>query len=677
MQSIPIKLTREIIMAKTKPIRDPVHNYIPTTQIEISIIDRPDFQRLRFILQNSSAYLTYPSNTNTRFLHSLGVMHLSGLFFSKALENSNCNTLVNFIKSAENILRKSPLTAHVPKKTFVKTWSKILGNACRFAHDPLHGDRAVFLFNNDKYTIKVGNKKLAEDLEYDPCYVINTFWQALRLTALIHDMGHMPMSHLFESAIDHCKIYSPKSISSAVQNEFGSREKRYIELLAEESIRNEVQKQIESKDIKLHELRGLSLFRKFKVEATEEGGTTPHEDISYYSLIYYLAETIFSLRPTKPADEEEEDHYRTLRCLHGVVSGELDADRLDYCLRDPQASGLEYGAVDAQRIIDNMMLSESDDGIFSILPTDKALSAIESFFHQRYLVYNYLIYHHNVARMDGVLKEIISILIQQAFDPKTTEGNNLREFLKRFRFITDGKIGDLLLSDEYSHIYDDSWLRSLLAELLIMLNSFNSEEKPRWVDSLSLLTETFLYRKSNNLHSMWKRQTDIDDIYNKISIKLGVTLEYIYELSPLRIDKGKFEYISDTLRDAKKWLEDEKGVILINRDIKPKIFRVFDEKNSKKDSDKSLSILIEDQENKVWRPRKIWEVSPYIKSLEAVSDNSPNIHISLVSQNIKGDKKLQKECIEALIGSLSKYTSLYKDALEKKQVKNDDNNDKR
>lgn len=662
-------------MAKTKPIRDPVHNYIPTTQIEISIIDRPDFQRLRFILQNSSAYLTYPSNTNTRFLHSLGVMHLSGLFFSKALENSDSKTLVSFIKSAENILKKSPLTAYVPKNTFVKTWSKILGNACRFAHDPMYGDRAVFLFDNDKYSIKVGSKKLAENLEYDPCYIINTFWQALRLTALIHDMGHMPMSHLFESAIDHCKIYSPQFISNAVQKEFESREKRYIELLAEETIRSEVQKQIESKDIKLHELRGLSLFRKFKVEATEEGGTTPHEDIHYYSLVYYLAEIIFSLRPTKPADEEE-DHYGTLRCLHGVVSGELDADRLDYCLRDPQASGLEYGAVDAQRIIDNMMLSESSDGIFNILPTDKALSAIESFFHQRYLVYNYLIYHHNVARMDGVLKEIISILIQQAFDPKTTEGNKLQGFLKRFRFITDDKTGDFLLSDEYSHIYDDSWLRTLLAELLILLNSFNSEGKPRWVGSLSLLTETFLYRKSNNLYSMWKRQTDIDDIYNKIAIKLGVTLEYIYELSPLRVDKGKFEYISDTLRDAKTRLEDEKGVILIHRDIKPKIFRVFDEKNSKKDSDKTLSILISDQINRIWRPRKIWEVSPYIKSLEEVSNNSPNIHISLVSQNIKGDENLQTECIKYLIESLSKYTSLYNDAMKKIQVDKDNNDDK-
>lgn len=73
---------------RTKPIRDPIYDYIPITVIEQTIIDKPVFQRLRFIFQNASAYLTYPSNSHSRFLHSLGVMHNAGNIFSKALENT-------------------------------------------------------------------------------------------------------------------------------------------------------------------------------------------------------------------------------------------------------------------------------------------------------------------------------------------------------------------------------------------------------------------------------------------------------------------------------------------------------------------------------------------------------------------------------------------------------------
>ncbi len=59
-------------------IRDPIHGSISLNELELSLLDTPQMQRLRRIKQLGFTYLAYPSATHTRFEHSLGVMHLAG-----------------------------------------------------------------------------------------------------------------------------------------------------------------------------------------------------------------------------------------------------------------------------------------------------------------------------------------------------------------------------------------------------------------------------------------------------------------------------------------------------------------------------------------------------------------------------------------------------------------------
>jgi len=62
-------------------IRDPVHGAIPVDAAELDIIDHPVVQRLRGIRQLGFSHLAFPGATHTRFLHSLGAMHLAGRAF--------------------------------------------------------------------------------------------------------------------------------------------------------------------------------------------------------------------------------------------------------------------------------------------------------------------------------------------------------------------------------------------------------------------------------------------------------------------------------------------------------------------------------------------------------------------------------------------------------------------
>lgn len=63
-----------------KTIRDPVHGMIPVSDNEMSIINLPIFQRLRYVKQLTSVELVFPSALHNRFCHSIGAMHLAGMY---------------------------------------------------------------------------------------------------------------------------------------------------------------------------------------------------------------------------------------------------------------------------------------------------------------------------------------------------------------------------------------------------------------------------------------------------------------------------------------------------------------------------------------------------------------------------------------------------------------------
>ncbi|HOI09837.1 MAG TPA: HD domain-containing protein, partial [Myxococcota bacterium] len=62
-------------------IRDPIHGPIEVSPAEKRVIDHPLVQRLRRVRQLGFSECTFPGATHTRFLHSLGAMHLAGLAF--------------------------------------------------------------------------------------------------------------------------------------------------------------------------------------------------------------------------------------------------------------------------------------------------------------------------------------------------------------------------------------------------------------------------------------------------------------------------------------------------------------------------------------------------------------------------------------------------------------------
>jgi hypothetical protein len=93
----------------TKVIRDPIHGDIFLTELELRIVDTPEFQRLRRIKQLGMTYLVYPSANHTRFEHSLGALHLAGRLASRLRLSEEETTLVR-IASLLHDLGHGPLS---------------------------------------------------------------------------------------------------------------------------------------------------------------------------------------------------------------------------------------------------------------------------------------------------------------------------------------------------------------------------------------------------------------------------------------------------------------------------------------------------------------------------------------------------------------------------------------
>ncbi len=93
-------------------LRDPVHGDIFLDAEDLLILDTREVQRLRGIKQLGTAYLVYPGATHTRFLHSVGTLHMASRMVDALRSNG-----AEISDKDEEIIRASALVhdvTHVP-----------------------------------------------------------------------------------------------------------------------------------------------------------------------------------------------------------------------------------------------------------------------------------------------------------------------------------------------------------------------------------------------------------------------------------------------------------------------------------------------------------------------------------------------------------------------------------
>jgi hypothetical protein len=89
--------------------------------------------------------------------------------------------------------------------------------------------------------------------------------------------------------------------------------------------------------------------------------------------------------------------------LHQIVSGELDADRMDYLLRDSFFTGVKYGTYDVDWMVQNLHVAEVKGKVYLAL-SKAAVFAFEDFLLSRYHMFISVYYHHTAICFDEMLR---------------------------------------------------------------------------------------------------------------------------------------------------------------------------------------------------------------------------------------------------------------------------------
>jgi len=400
-------------------MRDPVHDYIPCTRLELDLIDTTVFQRLRRISQTPPSRFVYHGAEHTRFSHSLGVMHLAGKMADKILQTEKLGKDFYFLKGLRELSSKGR-----------ESFSEI--------------------------------KDLADKM-FDVARKI----QIVRIAGLLHDIGHVGFSHTLEPILE-----------------------RYQNLTHE------------NMTIKILE-RNKEIRRVFKVSEEAKFLRIDIEDI-----IRFFKKQI------------TEDQY-----LCEIISGTIDADKIDFILRDAHHTGtIEYGAIDSQRLTECLTVAGS-----ALIPDSSAVDAVIDFWEARFHMFSAVYYHRAVRSMDIIIRNMVDqFLIEYKRLPKSQKPKTI---LSAFFKIAD--LHDYLLLDDYSIISELSRLTHAGSQFDLAFRFLEMYKKRK------LLTLVDEYRPGPVEEETWKMLTDrrrLDAMRTEISKLSGVSRDFIFIDAPPEVE---------------------------------------------------------------------------------------------------------------------------------------------
>ncbi len=281
-------------------IADPIHEYVsftvpsatpdPSERTEKDLIDSPWVQRLRYIYQLQSARWVYPSAEHTRFVHSLGTMHVAGRF---------ARHLYPFLQKA---------VPDVPSAAFVEEF--------------------------------------------------------LRVTALVHDIGHGPFCHFFDDNYLHG---------------FGLSHEKLGQIIVREHLGPLIK----------------------KIRRSPSGSFARGEELNPDLIAHVIL---------KEKGKDNSRIPRWINFLQPVISGSYTADNLDYVLRDAYMCGVAVGPVDLTRLIHYTIITDRG---FTIHKT--GLPALHMFLNTRMYLYSNVYYHRTTRAIDIHLRDIFGDTMKLLF----------------------------------------------------------------------------------------------------------------------------------------------------------------------------------------------------------------------------------------------------------------------
>ncbi len=283
---------------ETKYINDSLYGSISLSKFAIEIIDTEEFQRLRYLKQLGTCYLIYPNAIHTRFEHSLGTYNLCKELSLKLFTNTKIDEMDKYLKEIKEL------------KTYFKN-----------------------IYSNNYYKFDTFIREL------------------INISALCHDLGHGPFSHIFDEYF--------------LENSF-----------------------LKNHPNSSHEVRSCLILEKIIKKSELLNKIITNDLLNFMKNI---------INPSK----------ENLGFIYQIVSNNfnsLDVDKFDYITRDTYSLGIK-SEFDYRRLINHCKILNN-----TICYSDKCSFDIYALFHTRHRMHKQVYSHKGVISTQIMISEIINSL---------------------------------------------------------------------------------------------------------------------------------------------------------------------------------------------------------------------------------------------------------------------------
>lgn len=331
------------------------------------------------------------------------------------------------------------------------------------------------------------------------------FKELFRLSALLHDIGHLPYSHATEAVLI-------KGIKEGWVNGRVIEDYEYAV----------------SRNLGLHEAITCNLI-KLLVEKLKKTGKYPAGMIEA-ALKVLCDDEVYGYWRDFFAEE-------VISIVRSVISGKItDIDKIDYLVRDAYNTGAKFGLIDIERLVSSIKAKRINNKLKIIIPA-KLLPNVEDLYYARYMMFKYVYLHHRVIATEVCYEKALKFV----FDNWSVIRKALTPMLGR----TVPEAGDLFSSKK---IFDYAFTKGVLVNdslvdyLLKTAYRISSPEEKQWFDAI------FLRKKT--LKPIFKREATFTTVFSRIAERKGLRHKNSTELLKELYHKYKdIEFLEKTVSE--------------------------------------------------------------------------------------------------------------------------------
>ena len=235
------------------------------------------------------------------------------------------------------------------------------------------------------------------------------FRRLVRMAALLHDLGHGPFSHSLEGVTRLGRPLHP------------TRAQLFREgMIPEDWVVDRLLKSNKwMSEASAHEDFSIAIISMMAAEDEGRIGGLMAQDIASLIVDWIKPSPEFlDVDQVGPSGK-----WRLHEALRELVSGELDADRMDYLLRDSLYTGVPYGQYDKEMLIGNVLWRPHPENKGQLVTAlrRKALHAFEDFLISRFHMFMQLYSHKTVVAFDVILENALAELPDFSIEPNLTD----------------------------------------------------------------------------------------------------------------------------------------------------------------------------------------------------------------------------------------------------------------